>query len=346
MKKLIAVVLTVTVFAGLAPAAAVEGFLTSWPAAQKAAQAQKKPIFVHFTTTWCVWCRKIENDIYKKDEGKEAMKGFVPVSLDCTRRGRSGAALQTALANGTLMSRYGGRGYPFLVITAQDGALLSSFSGYKPMGPFKAELAKAAAALKKYNDFEASVAAADKNNYDQSLKVMKAYSEYRVWDKALVWAQRVVALDPQDKKGGHAAVGATMASAVSAGQSEAAINTTLAAVRKLDPQNAKGILEKALLAQAEFHFRLAQTPDEVVRKKNLEANLKILTELTGPGKKLKNAQMALYLLARAHAVLDDNAKALAALEKAVQADPKSKMASGLKKLIEKLKSGKSGKSGQ
>lgn len=339
MKKLIAVVLTVTVFAGLAQAAAVEGFLTSWSAAQKAAKAQNKPVFLHFTTTWCGWCRKIENDIYKKDEGKEAMKDFVPASLDCTRRGRKGDALKAATANNKLMGKYGGGGYPFLAIVTHDGVVLNTFSGYKPMPAFKAELAKAKKVFKEYGEFQKYAATADKNSYEYNLRAMKTYSALSAWDQALAAAEKIKKLDPQNKKGDRAAANLAILSGASAKGDEAGLKAAVGEIRKLDAENAKGLLEKALIEQAEMHFRLARTRDQAVRKKNLQANLQVLTDLTGAGKKLKDPQNAYFLLARAHSVLGDNAKTVSALEKALQADPKSKIAPRLRQLIKRFKGG-------
>ena len=41
-----------------------EGFESVWSEAVKKATAENKPIYVHFTTDWCGWCRRIEEDTY------------------------------------------------------------------------------------------------------------------------------------------------------------------------------------------------------------------------------------------------------------------------------------------
>jgi len=63
MKKIAMMLLAVGMLAAAAPAADVEGFQTRWAAAKKVAEAQNKPLFLHVTTTWCGWCRKIEDDV-------------------------------------------------------------------------------------------------------------------------------------------------------------------------------------------------------------------------------------------------------------------------------------------
>ena len=156
----IAMILTST-----SPAAEVEGFYQNIAAAQKEAKKLNKPLFLHFTTTWCGWCRKIENDIYKTKEGKEALKGFVCASLDCTVPGGKTPPAQQK-ANLEMMAKYGGSGYPFLVMVTPDGVLLNSFAGYKPLPGFKKELTKALANWKKNKAFEAYTGKAEKKSYE------------------------------------------------------------------------------------------------------------------------------------------------------------------------------------
>ena len=69
---------------GAVHAADVKDFHTTYAGAVQAAKAQGKPLYLHFTTTWCGWCRKIEKDIYASPEGKKMLKNFVAASLDCT----------------------------------------------------------------------------------------------------------------------------------------------------------------------------------------------------------------------------------------------------------------------
>jgi len=118
-------------------------FLDNLADAREQARQTGKPIFIHFTTDWCGWCRKIERDVYGSAQGAQALTDFIPVSLDCTVRGKQGQALAAAQANKRLMDEYGGRGYPFLVVLAPDGTLLHKFSGYRPVGQFVEELNQA-----------------------------------------------------------------------------------------------------------------------------------------------------------------------------------------------------------
>ncbi|RPI59478.1 MAG: DUF255 domain-containing protein, partial [Planctomycetaceae bacterium] len=62
----------------------LEGFKTTYADAMAAAKSADKPMYLHFTTTWCGWCRKIEKDVYATEAGKKALADFVPATLDCT----------------------------------------------------------------------------------------------------------------------------------------------------------------------------------------------------------------------------------------------------------------------
>ena len=89
-------------------------FKKDFTEAQKDAAKAEKPLYIHFTTDWCGWCRKIERDIYASDEGKKILADYVPVSLDCTKEG----------FNSKFMAKYGLSGYPTLLIVTADGAVL------------------------------------------------------------------------------------------------------------------------------------------------------------------------------------------------------------------------------
>ena len=101
----------------------VPGFFTDYDDAKKVAQEKDKPLYLHFTTDWCVWCRRIEKDIYATPAGKEALAAFVPVTLNCTEGAKHAAEYNK------MMVSYGGQGYPFIVMTTPDGKVLKTISG-------------------------------------------------------------------------------------------------------------------------------------------------------------------------------------------------------------------------
>ena len=66
------------------------------------------------------------------------MSSFVAASLDCT-----GASTATERINHTLFKRFGGTGYPYLVMVTHDGIVLNTIGGYVKPKQFAAELVKA-----------------------------------------------------------------------------------------------------------------------------------------------------------------------------------------------------------
>ena len=101
MKRPLLLLTLLAMSSSLFAAGAVPGFHTDYDTALAEAKKLDKPLYIHFTTDWCSWCRKIENDIYKKAKGKAALKPFVAVSLNCTEGEPKVAAYKT------LMKKYG-----------------------------------------------------------------------------------------------------------------------------------------------------------------------------------------------------------------------------------------------
>ena len=193
MKKLIAIAL---VLASACPAFAagnVPGFLDSYKEAEEKAKKDNKLIYLHFTTDWCGWCRKIENDIYKKEAGQEALKNFVCASINCTRTNKD------AKFNNELARKYGVRGFPALVILAPDGTLIHQFSGYRKMNAFKAELKKAEEAFANYKEILKGI----KEGKDSVEFLNKAFNFYygvKNWSKAAEFADKLEEKDAKFEK--------------------------------------------------------------------------------------------------------------------------------------------------
>ncbi len=308
MKKLamtIVAVITIAVvmmFTIPARSAEVEGFYQNFAEAQKEAKKLDKPLFLHFTTTWCGWCRKIENDIYKTKEGKEALKGFVCASLDCTvPEGKTPPAQQKA--NLEMMAKYGGDGYPFLVMVTPDGVLLNSFAGYKPMSEFKKELTKALANWKKHKAFEAYAVKADKKSYEYNKRALDFYSKTGAWDKA---AQAAGLIEKQ--------------------------------VKKEDPKNRKGLLEKVLWAKAlDYYQQGDRAKSKAAGLQSLRNAAKTLKELTLNAEKLSNAKDVYALLGFSQAALGQFDDAIASYEKLLAMAPKGPEAKRIEQMINTLK---------
>lgn len=93
------------------------------------ARAERKVVFVDFTTEWCGWCKKLEQDTFSKPEVAAAMTGFVCVHVDAEKGEGIGLA-----------SRYGARGFPTMVVVDDAGEEVDRIVGYVPPEKFVPEI--------------------------------------------------------------------------------------------------------------------------------------------------------------------------------------------------------------
>jgi thioredoxin-related protein len=164
----------------MAPLAAfgAEGWLTDFEAAKKQAAAEKKDILVDFTgSDWCGWCVKLDKEVFSTEAFK-AQKDFVLVALDFPRR-KEVPADQKA-KNEALMTRWGVRGFPTIILTNAKGEPYAR-TGYQPGGPEKylphlAELRKqnTAAGIKAFGEEQAKLAAAAAKDAERAAKLKAA----------------------------------------------------------------------------------------------------------------------------------------------------------------------------
>jgi thioredoxin-related protein len=328
-------------------AADVAGFESSYADALAKAKKQDKPLYLHFTTEWCSWCRKIEQDTYTDKKAKKALENFVPASLDCTvPRGQQPDS--ETKKNLQLMNEYGGRGYPYLVMVTPKGVVLGTINGYVPPERFVKELDNAQKLHERWKSFQKEAKNPDKDDLEFQIKAMNIYAEVNKLDKAVEAAKRVRKLDPENKKG-HAAEAALVLlqdawkSAVQAKkekESEKAnkrIDSLLAEIRKLDPKNEKGALQKALQGEAMRNMQqLQQAANRQEAMQHLQKASGLLNELTEAAKTLENKQQVYAMLGQTYMFLKQRSKAVESLKAAVEADPDSRLAAKLKQIIQKI----------
>jgi thiol:disulfide interchange protein len=94
--------------------------------AQKMAKTQKKPLMVDTYTTWCYWCKKLDESSFKDAKVVKLSKSFVPLKIDAEAEGAK------------LAEKYEVDGYPTILFIDANGKLLKRIGGYVE-GP---ELAK------------------------------------------------------------------------------------------------------------------------------------------------------------------------------------------------------------
>lgn len=109
-------------------------WFTDFNAAQKASQADNKPMLVLFTgSDWCHWCIKLEKEIIQDPNyAKEGGDAYRHVYIDSPRYARLGADQERA--NAKLREIYDIQGYPTVLILDPQGNELAE-AGYVPGGP-------------------------------------------------------------------------------------------------------------------------------------------------------------------------------------------------------------------
>ena len=120
--------------AGVAPGLATKKF--SWSGFQDAlarAAESDKLIFVDVYTDWCGWCKKLDQQVYSRDDIRSYLsEKFVPVKLNAEDKSTSVRIAGQELTYAQLAAAYGVRSYPTTLFLFSDGKLLYALRGYHP----------------------------------------------------------------------------------------------------------------------------------------------------------------------------------------------------------------------
>lgn len=94
------------------------------------AKQQNKNIMIDFSTSWCGWCTKLDEETFCDPKVRAWVnKYFVAVKIDGDK-------------DKVLQPKYGVRGYPNIVFTDAEGNKLHQIRGFLPAASFLAELKK------------------------------------------------------------------------------------------------------------------------------------------------------------------------------------------------------------
>lgn len=95
----------------------------SFEAAMERAQAERKFVMVDFYTTWCHWCRVLDQKTYSVPEVQALSERVVSVKVDADKRKEIAAA-------------YGVSGFPTIAFLNPDGEVRKSLRGFQPPDKF------------------------------------------------------------------------------------------------------------------------------------------------------------------------------------------------------------------
>ncbi len=97
------------------------------------AQKEHKPILVDFTgSDWCVWCKRLNNEVFSKDEFvKYANNNLVLVKIDFPEK--LPQSNETKYYNQQIAKKYNIKGFPTIVLLNSSGNVVA-FTGYREGG--------------------------------------------------------------------------------------------------------------------------------------------------------------------------------------------------------------------
>lgn len=326
--------------AGVASAQPVEGFLTDYQSAQAQARKENKPLYLHFTTTWCTWCRKIENEIYKTPEGQKVLDPFVKASLDCTTaEGQQPAG--PAEANLRLMQKYAGQGFPFLVVTTPEGDVLGRWSGYMPLPKFKEQVDKALKSWDRFKKIKECQAKGDTKSLEYHQDCLDFYLDTHDFPKAGQAADALLKLDPKGEKTDSAQIAFAQLNAAMNGNPDLVkIEALRKTIAQADPKNEKGYLEKAYLAHVMALMMKGQNQPPSEQQGILKSMAALLQETIQNVPAMSNPMQVYGLLFQIQAKLGDFDGAIQTLEALKKTSPEGVDITELDGTIEKLKQAK------
>lgn len=118
----------------VAAAASIGKWYTDYEKAAKLAKEHDKMLLLDFTgSDWCGWCKRLDKEVFTKDEFKEwAGEKFILVKLDFPRKTKLPAA--TKKQNDKLAKRHGVQGFPTIIVLDSKERAIARL-GYAEGGP-------------------------------------------------------------------------------------------------------------------------------------------------------------------------------------------------------------------
>lgn len=106
---------------------------TNLAKAEQTAQKVNRPILVDFTgSDWCIWCKRLDNEVFSKDEFKNyAKNNLILVKIDFPEKIQQTPA--TKYYNQQLAQKFGVQGFPTVFLLSSKGEPIAR-TGYQAGG--------------------------------------------------------------------------------------------------------------------------------------------------------------------------------------------------------------------
>lgn len=129
--------LAVLAVAGTMPAhAAAGGSWRGWDEGLSEAKAKDKPVLVDVYTDWCGWCRRMDRDVYARDDVRASLEErFVTVKLNAEAADRASYRGKDFTSR-SLASGFRVTGYPTTIFLRPNGEHIVNVPGYIPADRF------------------------------------------------------------------------------------------------------------------------------------------------------------------------------------------------------------------
>ena len=107
-----------------------------WDAGLRTAVKTQRPVLVDVYTEWCGWCRRMDRDVYARDEVRDYLsRRFVVVKLDA-EAGDEASYEGKMYTSRSLAGRFRVTGYPTTIFLRANGEHLVNVPGYVPADRF------------------------------------------------------------------------------------------------------------------------------------------------------------------------------------------------------------------
>ena len=108
----------------------------SWDAGLRKAASVDRPVLVDVYTDWCGYCRKMDREVYARDDVREYLaRRFVTVKVDA-ESSKPATIAAKRLTESAVASRFRVTGYPTTVFLKPNGEHLVNVPGYIPADRF------------------------------------------------------------------------------------------------------------------------------------------------------------------------------------------------------------------